>query len=487
MQSVTLGVNNATENFTSAGSASRTRPDMSWGFPSSSSNTGFGTDFGMDASKVDPAQLQHLAHLLSAAQQTGSSNMGIPRQAGSPVPNSSSSAVAAMAKQTAVVECPKSMVGRVIGKGGDTIKSLQQYTGAMIQIDQSTDPTRVTIAGSPQSLQLAVSMVNDIVKGTFKGFAMLRQIAMSTSGSGVSPFGAQPHPVYIQGYGFVPPSQVFNPEQDVMASSLLPGGSNVSAPSGPLTPPITPLRGTESNINAMGGFPDTGLASLLAAGKQQNAPFHLQQHQQQQISGQNYFMPNVGPGPNNAASPVQHVQKDSQDALIAALLSRLAVQQQPHVESGTVNVSGPMPYGPQHNLGANTDGQQGLFGSFLSQGLQQRAESNTMSQLSPSAALLNSNNLANQQARASSSPLSPNSNPINGSPIVNRFTGAHQGNVDQNKESPNDLTSPLGSSGLVTSRESSPIGRIGNIETNPAASSEMLSGEELTRSLWHDL
>lgn len=37
-------------------------------------------------------------------------------------------------KQTAVVECPKSMVGRVIGKGGETIKALQQYTGAMIQV-----------------------------------------------------------------------------------------------------------------------------------------------------------------------------------------------------------------------------------------------------------------------------------------------------------------------------------------------------------------
>ncbi len=52
-------------------------------------------------------------------------------------------------KQTAVVDCPKSMVGRVIGKGGETIKALQQYTGAMIQIDQSVDPTRVTIAGAP--------------------------------------------------------------------------------------------------------------------------------------------------------------------------------------------------------------------------------------------------------------------------------------------------------------------------------------------------
>lgn len=56
---------------------------------------------------ADPAQLQQLVQLLGAKM---------------------------LPKQTAVVECPKSMVGRVIGKGGETIKSLQQYTGAMIQV-----------------------------------------------------------------------------------------------------------------------------------------------------------------------------------------------------------------------------------------------------------------------------------------------------------------------------------------------------------------
>ena len=60
---------------------------------------------------------------------------------------------------TAVVACPRNMVGRVIGKGGETIKALQQYTGAVIQIDQSQDPTRVTIAGEVDSLKLAVSMI----------------------------------------------------------------------------------------------------------------------------------------------------------------------------------------------------------------------------------------------------------------------------------------------------------------------------------------
>lgn len=274
---------------------------------------------------ADPAQLQQLVQLLGAKM---------------------------LPKQTAVVECPKSMVGRVIGKGGETIKSLQQYTGAMIQvrcrvccclrvwvdvavagpagwlmptgrgrgrgpaaaaaaaicnvcralpcflsfahlfspcptprrplfpaqIDQSTDPTRVTIAGSPQSLQLAVSMVNDIVRGTFKGFAMLRQIALATSQPGMPGYG-QPQPVYVQGYGFVPPSQVYNPDDPLgaAAAGIVPPGMGGAAagmlrsspPTGPLTPPMTPLRGVAPAGGPAGGQP--GLSPELAAllGQQQ--------------------------------------------------------------------------------------------------------------------------------------------------------------------------------------------------------------------------
>lgn len=123
-----------------------------------------------------------------------------------------------MQRQQTVVDCPRSMVGRVIGKGGETIKALQQYTGAMIQIDQSCEPTKVTVAGSAQSLQLAVSMVRDIVAGNFKGFALLRQL---TSGTGPQlPQGyeqfTQAQPVYVEGYGFVPPSQVRSHKASVL-------------------------------------------------------------------------------------------------------------------------------------------------------------------------------------------------------------------------------------------------------------------------------
>ncbi|EFN59102.1 hypothetical protein CHLNCDRAFT_137888 [Chlorella variabilis] len=244
---------------------------------------------------ADPAQIQQLVQLLGAKM---------------------------LPKQTAVVECPKSMVGRVIGKGGETIKSLQQYTGAMIQIDQSTDPTRVTIAGSPQSLQLAVSMVNDIVRGTFKGFAMLRQIALSTTQPGMPGFG-QPQPVYVQGYGFVPPSQVYNPDDPLAAAGML-RSSPPSGPSGPLTPPMTPLRGPAAGGLA-GGLTPEALAALLG-------------QQQQGMGG-------MGMGEHGAGS---------QDTLLGQLLGQLAGQQQ-QAQAPTMNLQ-------QHQHGAQQMsgmGQQG--------------------------------------------------------------------------------------------------------------------------------
>ena len=136
----------------------------------------------------------------------------ISRSSKNTTPQLNTNAGAELKRQTATVDCPKSMVGRVIGKNGETIKALQTYTGALIQIDQTVEPTKVTISGTPHSLSLAVSMVTDIVKGTFKGFALLRQI----TNAGVRPMGgvpgapvAQPRPVYAPGYGLIPPSQLY--------------------------------------------------------------------------------------------------------------------------------------------------------------------------------------------------------------------------------------------------------------------------------------
>ncbi len=57
------------------------------------------------------------------------------------------------------------MVGRVIGKGGETIKSLQKNFGANIQIDQSTEPMKVTVSGQPHSVDMALGAVQEIISG----------------------------------------------------------------------------------------------------------------------------------------------------------------------------------------------------------------------------------------------------------------------------------------------------------------------------------
>ena len=513
MQSVTLGINSFPDN-----SGTFTRGIPSEALSDRSTSPSLNLSFGAMNNGIDPSQLQHLAHLLSAAQ--GSSGTGGSGAVNPSPQGPSSTAAMAMAKQTAVVECPKSMVGRVIGKGGDTIKSLQQYTGAMIQIDQSTDPTRVTIAGSPQSLQLAVSMVNDIVKGTFKGFAMLRQIAMTSSaGSAPTPFGAQPHPVYVQGYGFVPPSQVFNTEQETAFSGpLVRGGTSTGNLSAPLTPPITPLRATDnSGSNVMSGFPDSGLVSLLAAGRQQN----IGPRQQQQQVGQNYLQPNVG---SSMSTLQQSQQRESQEALIAALLSQLAVQQQQQQQplSRNIDLSGPANFGQQYNsFGDMSAGnREEQLSQFISQGIRQQNDVANMS-LPPSASLLNSSFLANQRTSGTSSasppqslsaPLSPSGAFVPGGNTTGVGTGSIAGgsspgngqgspilshtNPAENNANSLAASSPFDGGALRTSgsREGSPLGQLGGFGTSPSGAAEAASGTsrfvdraDFPRSLWSDI
>lgn len=63
------------------------------------------------------------------------------------------------------LDCPKEMVGRVIGKGGETIKAMQREFQANIQIDQTSLPMRITISGQPASVDRAFGVVADIVAG----------------------------------------------------------------------------------------------------------------------------------------------------------------------------------------------------------------------------------------------------------------------------------------------------------------------------------
>ena len=69
-------------------------------------------------------------------------------------------------QESRIVECPKNMVGRVIGKGGETIKGLQAHSGARVQVDQTVgDPCHVVIAGAPASVAYAAEAVAAIIAG----------------------------------------------------------------------------------------------------------------------------------------------------------------------------------------------------------------------------------------------------------------------------------------------------------------------------------
>ena len=57
------------------------------------------------------------------------------------------------------------MVGRVIGKGGETIKLLQKTFTVNIQINQQVDPMKISIQGSPGAVHTALGAVQDIIAG----------------------------------------------------------------------------------------------------------------------------------------------------------------------------------------------------------------------------------------------------------------------------------------------------------------------------------
>jgi len=125
---------------------------------------------------------------------------------------------------SSVIFCPKSMVGRVIGRGGDVIKKLQNSTGARIQIDQSTDPAKVSISGHPQAVASCASMVEDIAAGSNAAIEELnRQLAMGGMG------GPMPHMMPPHGGGMM-----HGPPPGMMPAMLpppnFPGGHGFNAP-----------------------------------------------------------------------------------------------------------------------------------------------------------------------------------------------------------------------------------------------------------------
>lgn len=91
---------------------------------------------------------------------------GLPPGLGIPgLPGMPGAAVTAP-QQEVVVDCPQDLVGRVIGRGGETIRELQQKTGCSIQIDQKFPdgvPRKITVKGPQERIDAAKEMVKSVM------------------------------------------------------------------------------------------------------------------------------------------------------------------------------------------------------------------------------------------------------------------------------------------------------------------------------------
>eukprot|EP01033_Poteriospumella_lacustris_P014666 gene14666-10488_t len=69
---------------------------------------------------------------------------------------------------TTTMDCPMSIVGKVIGTGGQTIKEIQSKSGAKVQIYQDfppDQPRKLEITGSANAVGVAVNLIQTIMTG----------------------------------------------------------------------------------------------------------------------------------------------------------------------------------------------------------------------------------------------------------------------------------------------------------------------------------
>jgi len=71
------------------------------------------------------------------------------------------------AKYSETVECPASAIGAVIGKGGETIRSIQEDSGARVNVER--DPPSVRLSGAKDSVTKARKLVEAVLAKEAKG------------------------------------------------------------------------------------------------------------------------------------------------------------------------------------------------------------------------------------------------------------------------------------------------------------------------------
>ncbi|XP_076023621.1 far upstream element-binding protein 3-like isoform X2 [Genypterus blacodes] len=156
----------------------------------------FKADDGISPERVamvmgQPDRCQHAVHLINDLIQTAQERDGFGSALrGSRVRGRSDWTMGSPGPlQEVTYTIPADKCGLVIGKGGETIKSINQQSGAHVELQRnpppSTDPnTRVfTIRGTAQQMDLARQLIDDKIGGSG---------IMSNGGFGFSPFAQGP-------------------------------------------------------------------------------------------------------------------------------------------------------------------------------------------------------------------------------------------------------------------------------------------------------
>mmetsp|Transcript_15819 Transcript_15819/g.23806 ORF Transcript_15819/g.23806 Transcript_15819/m.23806 type:complete len:457 (-) Transcript_15819:428-1798(-) len=135
-----------------------------------------------------------------------------------------------------IIECAKQYVGRIIGRGGETINLIQGRSGARVQIDQNVPegtPCKVNITGLPQCVVAAAQMVQEIIANGPNRLSMMGAPG-GMGGMGGAFYGQQQAPYGMPQYGY-PPQQggMYQQQSPYMAPQQQYGGgysqSNASA------------------------------------------------------------------------------------------------------------------------------------------------------------------------------------------------------------------------------------------------------------------
>ena len=191
---------------------------------SSSSSSSYGQSYDRSAYAV-PSSSAYGRPSYGAPQYGGAGSFtpGATGYAPAPAPASSFGATPAPAAstggggaQTVQMQCPDTLVGSIVGRGGSVIVEMQRTSGARIQISQKgeyvpgTTDRSITITGTDQACQMARYLVQQRIDGK----------RMSTRGG--PSYGAKP-PAYSPTPSYGAPS--YGAPNSTYPSSYTPGAT----------------------------------------------------------------------------------------------------------------------------------------------------------------------------------------------------------------------------------------------------------------------